>query len=223
VAEPTPPLPEVSPSTLASILITPVLSVIRLANETLEERGVEMQRHLAAMVEMRFAHIMDKLGETDVRYQQRFEAQKEALTAAFLAQQTAMGTALTAAEKAVTAALAAADRAVTKAEIASEKRFESVNEFRAVLTEQSKTLTTRTEVDVAVKGLTEKVDAAIKGLTDKIDQQAALFHAQALALEKRLTLQEGKQEGIGTSWAVVAAIVGFLLAAIGIAVALFKR
>src|SRR5580704_3161912 len=54
---------------------------------------------------------------TDLRYQQRFEAQSDALAAAFLSQQTAMQTAFTVAEKAVQAALAAADRAVSKAEL----------------------------------------------------------------------------------------------------------
>ena len=49
---------------------------------------------------------------TDLRYQQRFEAQSDALAAAFQSQQQAMQTAFTVAEKAVQAALAAADRAV---------------------------------------------------------------------------------------------------------------
>jgi hypothetical protein len=62
----------------------------------------------------------------DVRYQQRFEAQSDALEAAFQSQQQAMQTAFTTAEKAVQAALAAADRAVTKAEMAADKRFETV-------------------------------------------------------------------------------------------------
>src|ERR1700679_2961767 len=67
--------------------------------------------------------------ESDLRYQQRFDGQQKALQDA-----------LSSAEKAVNAALAAADRAVLKAETAAEKRFESVNEFRAVLSNQSATL-----------------------------------------------------------------------------------
>jgi hypothetical protein len=74
--------------------------------------------------------------EMDLRYQRRFDAQ----------------------EKAMAAALAAADRAVLKAETASEKRFESVNECRAVLTAQSATLATKSEVEAAIKGLVDKID-----------------------------------------------------------------
>jgi len=55
----------------------------------------------------------------------RFEAQKEA----------------------VTAALTAADRAVNKAELASEKRFDSVNEFRAALNDSARLLMPRAEAE----------------------------------------------------------------------------
>ena len=82
------------------------------------------------------AHIRELLVQMDLRYQQRFDAQ----------------------EKAMQAALIAADRAVLKAEAASEKRFESVNEFRSVLTAQSATLATKAEVEAATKGLTDKID-----------------------------------------------------------------
>lgn len=60
-------------------------------------------------------HIEALLEQKDIRDQQRFDAQGQALTAALLAQQTA-----------VTAAMAAAEKAVTKAEVATERRFECV-------------------------------------------------------------------------------------------------
>jgi len=72
---------------------------------------------------------------TDLRYQQRFDA----------------------AEKAVQAALSAADRAVSKAELASEKRFEGVNEFRNTLSDQQRTLIPRQEVDVLMQAMNEKI------------------------------------------------------------------
>ena len=71
----------------------------------------------------------DALAATDLRYQQRFEAQSDALSAAFLSQQLAMKTALEAAKEAVQAALAAADRAVNKTELSADKRFESLGEL----------------------------------------------------------------------------------------------
>ena len=70
----------------------------------------------------------------DVRYDQRFQAQKDAIQAALVAQ-----------EKAVNAALTAADRAVAKAETAAERRFDSVNEFRGQLDDQARTFVPRGE------------------------------------------------------------------------------
>ncbi len=64
-----------------------------------------------------------RIDERDRQYSQRFDAQ----------------------EKAVAAALAAAKEAVTKAEAAAEKRFDSVNEFRNTLKDQTATFLTRGE------------------------------------------------------------------------------
>lgn len=94
----------------------------------------------------------------DRRYEQRFEAQEKAVQAAFAAQ-----------KEAINAALAAADRAVTKAELATEKRFESVNEFRGTLDNQQRTLIPRSEVDVIARGITDK----IIDLTKTIDRMQA--------------------------------------------------
>lgn len=53
----------------------------------------------------------------------------------------------------VASALAAAKEAVLKAENASDKRFEGVNEFRATLADQQRTLMPRAEAELLVKGL----------------------------------------------------------------------
>jgi hypothetical protein len=56
----------------------------------------------------------------------------------------------------VALALAASDKAVTKAEIATEKRFESVNEFRQTLSDQTKTFLARTEFMAELKAIEER-------------------------------------------------------------------
>ena len=89
--------------------------------------------------------ILEFLGERDLRYQQRFDAQ-----------QLALQDALTAQEKAVEAALLAAKEAVTKAEAATEKRFDSVNAFRAQLADQSASFMPRAEYDANHKALEDK-------------------------------------------------------------------
>lgn len=56
-------------------------------------------------------------------------------------------------------ALAAADKATNKAEGASEKRFDAVNEFRATLADQQRTLMPRAESELLIHALNEKIDS----------------------------------------------------------------
>jgi len=70
-------------------------------------------------------HIETLLAEKDLRYQQRFDANGAAISAALLA----------------------AEKAVTKAEAATERRFEAVNEFRGTLSDQAKAFVQRVELD----------------------------------------------------------------------------
>src|SRR5579864_936921 len=81
-------------------------------------------------------YITALIASNDVRYNQRFEASQSAINTALIAQQTSLQAALTAQKSATDMAQAAADRAVTKSELAADKRFESVNEFRATLSDQ---------------------------------------------------------------------------------------
>lgn len=138
---------------------------------------------------------------TDLRYQQRFEAQSDALDAAFLSQQTAMTTAFVVAEKAVQAALAAADRAVSKAELAADKRFESVNEFRQTLDDQQRTLMPRQEADVIFRGLAEKVGA----------------------LERRITQRDAESSGTKGGWVLAIGAIGFVVMMLSALVAIAFR
>ncbi len=100
--------------------------------------------------------ILDMLREEmDKRYQQRFDAQQQALQDALVAQ-----------EKAVTAALMAADRAVVKAETASEKRFDGVNEFRGAMADLQSGLMPRSEAEQRIAALAEKFD----DLADRVNR-----------------------------------------------------
>jgi hypothetical protein len=101
---------------------------------------------------------------------ERYQAQTRALDAAFAAQQTAMRTALDAAEDAVKAALSSAEKAVAKAEVAAEKRFESVNEFRAQLTDQAATFVNRNEAEIRIGSLAEKLDTETKRNANRIGE-----------------------------------------------------
>lgn len=169
-------------------------------------------------------HIVDLIAEVDRRYEQRFEAQQEAMKAAFVASQAVLAEMdrryaqrFEAQERAVTlaldrvdkefhehlraareetqAALHAADKAITKSETAAEKRFESVNEFRAQLSDQASTFIPRKEAENRVDQNTEKIDALAK----KESEDVALINS-------RLDTQAGKGMGQG-------ATVGYIFAA----------
>jgi hypothetical protein len=75
-------------------------------------------------------------------------------------------------EKAVNAALTAADRAVNKAEIASEKRFDAVNEFRAALADSARLLMPRAESEQSYKILAGKLEV-IEGRVNARDDRGA--------------------------------------------------
>lgn len=70
-----------------------------------------------------------------------------------------MAAALAAAEKAVNAALTAAKEAVEKAEKANDKHFDSVNEFRKVLTDQTASFPTRTEIGIRFTAIEDKISS----------------------------------------------------------------
>jgi hypothetical protein len=60
--------------------------------------------------------------------------------------------------EATKSALSASDRAVTKAEMATEKRFDAVNEFRSTLADQQRNFIPRAEVTVIVKSVTDRLE-----------------------------------------------------------------
>ena len=135
---------------------------------------ITLQEHLKALRDADRDAQTRLENERDLRYQQRWEAQNKAVE-----------TAMIAAEKAVNAALQSAERAVGKAEIATEKRFESVNEFRAQLADQSSTLLTRTEYLAGHKALEEKITGV------KENQSASTGASQAVANGWKYVLAAG--------------------------------
>lgn len=98
-------------------------------------------------------------------------------------------------------ALEASEKAVLKAENASEKRFESVNEFRATLQDQASHLITRTEVEA----LTISITADIKRIEE--NQNKSIGHGT----------------GVSQFWSILVAFIGMLVGVIGTAVLLLNH
>jgi ferritin-like metal-binding protein YciE len=149
-------------------------------------------------------HIESLLMSYDKRYEQRHEAAQRALEAALVAQKEAVREAFAAQREAINAALASADRAVSKAEIASEKRFDAVNEFRGQLGDQQRTLMPRMEAENRIASLAEKL-AVLEGFRTEM-------------LSKGTGSREGYAFAIG-----VIGVVLTILSVIGGGIALLSR
>lgn len=86
------------------------------------------------------------LDERDLRYQQRFDAQAQAIKDAFQASK----------------------EAISKADNATEKRFEGVNEFRQTLSDQASRFVTRAELEAWKDQATDRA-AALAARIDRLE------------------------------------------------------
>jgi len=94
-----------------------------------------------------FAYFTDLSNERERRTDERFAALKEATTLA-----------LAATEKGTQLALAAAKEETQKAEIATEKRFEGVNEFRAALADAQQNFADRSQTDFRLSAIEKRIE-----------------------------------------------------------------
>ena len=99
----------------------------------------------------------------DRRYEQRFNDS-----------QTAVDAALVSVDSARVAALLAVKEAVQKQETASEKRFESVNEFRATLADQQRMLMPRIEAEQRIQALEKQLEILRTGFVERRAQGAGM-------------------------------------------------
>jgi len=102
-------------------------------------------------------------------------------------------------KEAVAIAMNAADRAVSKAEVASEKRFESVNEFRSALSDNGRMQMPRLEAEGIFKAINDKFEAANGALSHRIDILAA-----------NATKNEGQSSGVHAGWGYAVGVVGLV-------------
>lgn len=130
------------------------------------------------------------IGANEKAALQRFESNTIAIQAALAAQ-----------KELVYVAQSAADKAVQKAEVASEKRFEGVNEFRAQLGDQQRTLMPRAEVEVLLKALSDRIKVVEEATTDK----------------------RAVSRGVSQGWGWAVGVAGLVVTVITMAMYFFKR
>lgn len=134
---------------------------------------------------------------------------RELLTAAkelVESKERALYAAIQSVKEAADFALQAAERATLKSDAATEKRFDGVNEFRAALGDQQRTLMPRSEVDVIFRGLTKQ-----------LEDQNTLIAAQNVRLVAISAEVSGKKEGLQNGWGFAVGAVGIFLAILSIA------
>lgn len=153
--------------------------------------------HVLSVIVGKHELVMTLIAANDKRYEERFQASQRALDAALLAQKEAM-----------TTALVAQQEAVLKAERATEKRFESVNEFRGTLDSQQRTLIPRSEVQEIRRAL----DIEIVNLTKILDE-----------LKVKESNRTFERRGVSGGWGYAVGVVGFVLAILALINAFTSR
>ena len=144
--------------------------------------------------------------ERDRRYTDKFEQLEKLMLSGFAAAKEAVASALAAAKEAVTAAFESAKEAITKQETATEKRFESVNEFRSQLKDQQVTLLPRAEADQRFQQLRDLYDAQQKQIAAQQNIMSGREGGDSAAAKSRLQMNWN----IGTIIAVIALAVGVI-------------
>lgn len=107
----------------------------------------------------------------------------------------------------VALALAAADKAVTKAEIATEKRFENVNEFRGQLADQAASFVDRRELQALQTAINLRLDGVVKDIG---------------AIAKRIDTSEGRSKGISSSLGALVAAISVVVIVVNLGIYLLK-
>jgi hypothetical protein len=126
-------------------------------------------------------------------------------------------------KEAVALAMQAADRAVTKAEIANEKRFESVNEFRASLADTSRLQMPRSETESLIKALNEKNDSAHKAMADRLDASIKSMNDKIDSLNELIVASEGRHSGMQSGWGYAFGAFGLLVAVATVIITLMAK
>lgn len=129
--------------------------------------------------------------QTDLRYQQRFDTQKESLAAAFEAQQIALTTAMASSDKSVQAALSAVDKATITAAGVTLHRFEVVeSQVSRIATLDGMLASLASKVE----GLDRLTDAKYSTLASMVQNQAEKVALSLQASDRAVTKAETATE-----------------------------
>ncbi len=124
------------------------------------------------------------LTERSASYQERFDGQEHAVEIALAAVNTEFHEHLIQYRREVDQAFEASDKAITKAEMATDKRFESINEFRGQLRDQQADFLTRPYYEARHHGLEEAIQAMQIAMKDLMTRAEGDRIADAAQLDR---------------------------------------
>jgi hypothetical protein len=170
-----------------------------------------LRQHVLGLIAAHEQRSYERLKDMDLRYQQRFDAQQRALEDA-----------LQSVKEATRADLDAAKEAVNKAEKSNERRFDSVNEFRAQLADQASTFMTRREAEARLGALMEKLESLaaehrrdLVTMREMADRLAAASDVRLKVLESSGANLQGRLWALGAGIAMIVVVVNVVIRFLG--------
>lgn len=159
-------------------------------------------------------------------FQQKWQTIEKSTALAFTAHDTVMHTTFVSFEKHVEQKFIALEKlmeqkfassaiAITKAESASEKRFDSVNEFRLTLTDQASTFVARNEYDRSITNLSDKIMNMSALLSDKFDSNKIDLTKRIDDLRSYKDTATGKSEGLSAATGILMTVIGLTSGLLG--------
>lgn len=144
-------------------------------------------------------HVLALLTAMEVRFNAADEAADVRNEQRFIAQQQAIKDALTSQKEAVAAALVAAEKAVLVAETNAEKWRGAANEWRGAMNDRERNLMPRSEAEQRLHALSEKIDLSNKSSDETVKTLSAAVDKSA-----------GRREGLMVVFLVITALVAIV-------------
>jgi Fe2+ transport system protein B len=146
-----------------------------------------LREHLTEKLADQRATLAQQIADLRESVRSQADDHRRMLDERYATQTKALDAAFKAAEQAVAVALSNAEKATQKAETAAERRFESVNEFRQSLSDQTQTFLPRQEYSVQHNSMAEQIQAL-----------ATQMGAMDLRMTSRIDRLEASEEGVLT-------------------------
>lgn len=161
-----------------------------------------LRDHVLALIERTKITLEAADNASELRNEQRFTAQQQAIKDALISQ-----------KEAVAAALVAAEKAVLVAEQNAEKWRAAANEWRGAMNDRERSLMPRMEAEQRIHSNAEKIDVCYKTNADKIEmlrnrmEVGDAANAESIkVLAQAVDKTAGRKEGLMIVFAVIAAI-----------------